>query len=111
MNSYGLMGSLTAKDGKGPELAGILLQAAEILATTAGCYQYIVAQDSAIPERIWITEIWSSKQAHADSLKLDNIRELIRGAMPLIAEPPVPGIETKPLGGVSTKIDFTANHI
>lgn len=101
MNYYGLIGKLKAKQGKGHELADILLEAANMLENAPGCYQYMVAQAQQAPEDIWITEIWSSRAAHDASLKLDGVGQLIQKAMPLIAEPPGPGTETYPLGGVN----------
>ncbi|WP_439484348.1 putative quinol monooxygenase [Cyclobacterium plantarum] len=104
MNYYGLIGNLKAKKDKGAELLAVLLDAATILQEAKGCRQYIVAHEKAHPEMVWITEIWDSKELYSESLKLKGVKELIQKAMPLIAEPPKPGVETQPIGGVGKSI-------
>lgn len=101
MNKYGLIGHLMAKKGKGLELGKLLLEAADALRELPGCYQYVIAVEELTPDRIWVTEIWESKDAHDRSLQLESIREVIQKAMPLIAEAPNLGVQTTTLGGVA----------
>lgn len=92
---YGLIGQMKAAAGKRAELASILLDGT---AAMPGCLSYIVAEDSADADALWITEVWDSKQSHADSLKLPAVQAAIAKGRPLIA-----GFgsrtETVPLGG------------
>jgi quinol monooxygenase YgiN len=67
-------GKLTAKPGKGHELAQILLEAAADLEADPGCELYIVNREAASPDVVWVTELWRSK---AD---LDASIERIRGS-------------------------------
>lgn len=106
MNKYGLIGHLVAKEGEGQELGKLLLKAAELLKKNADCHQYIVAVEKLNPDRIWVTEIWSSKDAHDKSLQLESVREIIQRAMPLIVQAPDLGVETKPMGGVAKPLGF-----
>jgi quinol monooxygenase YgiN len=82
---YGLHGKLIAVDGARDPLAGILLEAAEALRRNPDCRLYVVhvAEDDA--NGIWVTEAWTSQQAHDDSLQPDEVRALIARARPLIA--------------------------
>jgi quinol monooxygenase YgiN len=67
-------GKLTAKPGKGAELAQILLDAASDLESDPSCELYIVNREAGSPDVIWVTELWRSK---AD---LDASIERIRGS-------------------------------
>lgn len=83
-NLYGLTGKFKTKPGKGSEMVAILLQAAEGVKAAKGCHLYIVCQDAANPDIIWVFETWDSKEDHDNSLKLPGTPEMIAKAMPLI---------------------------
>jgi quinol monooxygenase YgiN len=93
---YGLIGQMKAAPGKRDELAAIL---AEGTGGMPGCLSYIVAKDAADADALWITEVWTDKEAHAASLKLLAVQAAITKARPIIA-----GFghrfETIPVGGV-----------
>ena len=92
---HGLIGSFTAKPGQRDALLAILLENVGVL---PGCHSYVVAEDPAEPDRIWITEVWDSAESHRASLALPAVKDAIARAMPLIA-----GFgqhtETRPIGG------------
>jgi quinol monooxygenase YgiN len=92
---YGLIGQMKAAPGKRAELAAILLDGTSAM---PGCLSYIIAEDMADADALWITEVWDGKQSHDDSLKLPAVQAAIARGRPLIA-----GfgsrIETVPLGG------------
>jgi quinol monooxygenase YgiN len=92
---YGLIGKMTAQPGKRDALATILLNG---VAGMPGCLSYVIANDPAHADLIWITEVWESKEAHAASLQLPSVRDAITKGRPLIA-----GMErvaeTSPVGG------------
>jgi quinol monooxygenase YgiN len=92
---YGLIGKMTAVEGKRDELVGLLLENA---ATMAGCLSYVVATDPADANAIWITEAWDSQASHDASLTLESVRATITKARPLIAGF-APGTVTTPVGG------------
>lgn len=93
---YGLFGKLIAAPGKRDELIGYLLTGTGEM---PGCLIYVVARDPTEADAIWITEVWTDKQHHADSLKLPAVQAAIAKARPIIA-----GFgerfETVPVGGV-----------
>lgn len=92
---YGLIGKMTAVSGQRDALAGILLAGTGDM---PGCLSYVVAQDPADPDALWITEVWESQASHQASLKLPAVQEAISKGRPLIA-----GfsnrVETTPIGG------------
>lgn len=79
---YGLVGQMKAAPGKRGELVGLLLEGTGAM---PGNLAYIVAEDLADPDSIWITEVWSSKAGHEASLSLPAVQQTIARARPLIA--------------------------
>jgi quinol monooxygenase YgiN len=92
---YGLIGKMTAVDGKRDELVAILVEG---VAGMPGCLSYVVATDPADASAIWITEAWDSKASHDASLSLPAVRAAIAKGRPLIASFG-DGTVTTPVGG------------
>lgn len=92
---YGLIGSMTAVEGKRDELMKILLDG---VSGMPGCISYVVAKDPKDANGIWITEVWDSKESHAASLKLPSVQAAIAKGKPLIAKFGSYN-ETEPVGG------------
>jgi quinol monooxygenase YgiN len=93
---YGLIGRMKAVAGKRGELAAILLDGTTQM---RGCLSYIVAEDPADPDALWITEVWESEADHKASLTLPAVKEAIAKGRPLIASFDEHHA-TRPLGGV-----------
>lgn len=91
---YGLIGQLKAVPGKRAELVAILLEAS---AAMEGNLLYLVAEDLADPDLIWITEVWRTRTDHANSLKPAAVQAAITRARPLIAGFGLRA-ETRPVG-------------
>jgi quinol monooxygenase YgiN len=94
---YGMIGKMKARPGQRAALAAILGEGAGIM---PGCLNYIVAEDLADADALWITEIWDSKAAHDASLALPQVKDAIRRGRPLIAGFEL-GAELRPLSGVA----------
>ena len=92
---YGLIGKMTAVDGQRDALVAILLEG---VAGMPGCLSYVVAEDPASADTLWITEVWDSKESHAASLQLPSVRAAIARGRPLIAGFG-DGVVTRPVGG------------
>ncbi|WP_238345906.1 putative quinol monooxygenase [Luteimonas saliphila] len=92
---YGLIGKVRAVTGQRDALIAILLDG---VSDMPGCLSYVVAQDPADADAIWVTEVWDSQASHKASLSLPSIKDAISRGRPLIA-----GfdqyIETVPVGG------------
>jgi quinol monooxygenase YgiN len=93
---YGLIGRITANSGKRAELAAALLEATPGM---PGCLSYIVANDAADPDALWVTEVWTDREHHQASLYLPAVQAAIAKGRPLIAAFS-DRHETTPLGGV-----------
>ena len=93
---FGTIGRLKATPGQRDALAVILASGSGEM---AGCISYIVAEDLADADALWVTEIWESKDAHQASLSLPAVREAIAKGRPLIAGFDS-GAQTRPISGV-----------
>ena len=93
---YGLIAKMRAIPGKREQLIAVLVEGT---ATMPGCYSYLVAQDQADENTIWVTEVWDSEASHDASLSLPAVKDTIAQAKPMVA-----GFEkiatTNPVGGV-----------
>lgn len=92
---YGRIGSFSAQPGKRDELIALMTAS---VGDMPGCLSYVVARDTADPDRIWVTEVWDTRDSHKASLQLPSVAETIKQAMPLIATFGEQ-IETDPVGG------------
>lgn len=92
---YGLIGKMTAAEGKRDELIAVLLQGTKDM---PGCLGYVVAKDPADENAVWVTEVWEDQASHKASLALPAVREAIAKGKPLIAKFDQRVI-TEPVGG------------
>ena len=63
---YGLIVKLTSASGCRAELIEVL--GGDDSHTIPGCLSFIVAEDSADEDVLWITEVWDSEASHKASL-------------------------------------------
>lgn len=96
---YGLIGQMLAAPGKRDELLAIL---GEGTGDMPGCLSYVIAKDPANADALWITEVWTDKDAHAASLKLPAVQAAIAKARPIITGFPQ-HFETIPVSGHGLK--------
>jgi quinol monooxygenase YgiN len=95
--TYGLLNKLTAKPGKRDEVVGILLESGKLLDDPA-CLMYMVSESVDDPDVIWVTDLWTSKDKHAEALRTPELRPFVERAMPLLEGMPEQ-IEIRPAGG------------
>jgi quinol monooxygenase YgiN len=96
---YGMIGKMTARAGQRDALAAILIEG---VAAMPGCLSYVVANDPADGNVLWITEVWESKDAHDRSLTLPSVRAAIIKGRPMIAAMETVA-ETNPVGGAGLR--------
>lgn len=94
------MGKLAAIAGKREYLASIMRKASESVARLEGCLLYVVFEDLNDKDFLWITEIWTSKNAHDMSLQDDSVKSTIAEAMPYIDASKLSRVELLPLFGI-----------
>jgi quinol monooxygenase YgiN len=92
---YGLIGKMTAAEGKRDALIAILLEGTKDM---PGCLSYVVAKDPADTTSIWVTEVWQDRASHDASLSLPAVRKAIAKGKPLIAKFDE-GVTTEPVVG------------
>ena len=90
-------GKARAREGRGRELADLLLAAADDLESDPGCELYLVNRQAGEPDLIWVTELWRS-QADLDA-SLERIRgsDDVAAAMALVDDWEM--VELELLGG------------
>lgn len=96
---YGLIGQMLAAPGKRDELLAILGEGTNDM---PGCLSYVIAKDPTNVDALWITEVWTDKDAHAASLKLPSVQAAIAKGRPIIAGFPQ-RFETIPVTGHGLK--------
>lgn len=79
---YGLIGQMMAQPGQRAALVAILTEGTGDM---PGNIAYLIGEDSANADAIWIVELWDSKESHAASLKLPGVQAAIAKGRPLIA--------------------------
>ena len=93
---FGTITRIKAIAGKRDALAAILASGSGEI---PNCISYLVAEDLADADALWITEIWESKQVRQASLSLPAVRKALGKGTPLIAE--VDRVaQTRPISGV-----------
>lgn len=80
---YGLIVKLTSAPGRREEL--IEMMGGEDSDRVPGCLSFIVAEDSADKDVLWITEVWESQASHEASLAAPPAKESFKDADTLIA--------------------------
>ena len=96
-NLYGLIGQMKATPGKRAELAGYLREGTQHM---PGNRLYLIGEDLADPDSLWITEVWDTAEAHLASLQLPDVKQAIAKSRPIIAGFGT-RIEIKPVGGLA----------
>jgi len=79
---YGLIVKLTTIPGKREEMIEILKGSAHGM---PGCISYVVAEDPADENVLWVTEVWDTVESHDASLTLPAVAAAIPLAKPLVA--------------------------
>ena len=92
---HGMIGKMTAVEGKRDELIAILLESTKAM---PGCLSYIVAKDPSDANAVWISEVWEDQASHKASLALPAVKGAITKGKPLIAKVGQSTV-TEPVGG------------
>lgn len=79
---YGLIGQIKAVPGQRDALIKVLIAG---VSGMPGCRSYIVAQDAADADAIWVTEVWVDEASHKASLSMPSVQNAIKIGRPMIA--------------------------
>ncbi|NYJ15623.1 putative quinol monooxygenase [Nesterenkonia sandarakina] len=81
--TFANVGTLGVAPGAKEEVVAILTRHNAEL-ERAGCLLYEVGVSEEHPETVFVAELWTSAEAHRESLRLPAVRALIAEAMPLL---------------------------
>jgi quinol monooxygenase YgiN len=98
MDRFALHGKFVAQPGERDALVEVLLDAANLLEEVPACHLYIVNVPEDDPDAVWVTEVWSSAEAHSASLQDERVQAIVKRGRPLIADMPQQ-VKLKSLGG------------
>ena len=93
---WGMIGKIKAQPGQRAALAAVLTAGS---GTMPGCLGYVVSEDLADADALWVTEYWDSKASHDASLSLPAVKDAIAKGRPLIAGFER-GAELRPISGL-----------
>ena len=98
MSKFGMHGKFLAHPGQRDALVSYLLEAVAGLQDVEDCLLYIVNVSPTEPDAVWVTEVWTSKEAHRAFVSPDEFKASIVPGMALIAGMGE-RIEVVPMGG------------
>ncbi|NLS08487.1 antibiotic biosynthesis monooxygenase [Nesterenkonia sp. MY13] len=81
--TFANVGTLETQPGQREAVVAILTRSNPQLAE-AGCLHYEVGTSDEKPDTVFVTELWTSAEAHQASLQLPSVRGAIAEAMPLL---------------------------
>jgi quinol monooxygenase YgiN len=96
--AYALLNKLTARPGKRGEVVDILIESGNLFHDNPACVLYLVTEAADDPNLIWVVDLWTSEEAHAEALKAPELRPYVEKAMPLLEGMPEQ-IEVRAVGG------------
>ena len=83
-----LLNRLTARPG----------QRQRLFDDNPACVLYLVSESADDPNLVWVIDLWTSQEAHAEALKAPQLRPFVEQAMPLLEGAPEQ-LEVRPVGG------------
>jgi quinol monooxygenase YgiN len=81
--TFANVGRLETKPGQRDAVLSILVRPMAGL-KEAGCLLYEVGVNDAVPDTVFVCELWESPEAHRASLELESVQAAIEEAMPLL---------------------------
>src|SRR5919106_1152076 len=96
--TYALLNKLTAKQDQRPRVVEILLESGRLFDDNPACLLYLVSESTDDPNLVWVIDLWTSREAHAEALKAPELQPFVEQAMPLLEGMPEQ-IEVRPVGG------------
>jgi quinol monooxygenase YgiN len=96
--THALHNRLTALPGQRDRVIGILLESGKLFDDNPACLLYLVSESIVDPDVIWVTDLWTSEQEHAQALARPELKPFIAEATSLLAGRPEQ-IKIRPVGG------------
>ena len=88
MSKHGLIDVLTCAPEDQDKLFDLLIHIAQHLENIDDCLYFVISKEVNNPSKIWVTELWTSKEAHDQSLADagSHIHDVISEAMTLVTD-------------------------
>jgi quinol monooxygenase YgiN len=67
--NYALLNRLTAQAGKRQQVVEILLKSGKLFDDNPACLLYLVSESRDDPDEIWVVDLWTDEEEHAEALK------------------------------------------
>lgn len=96
--AFALLNQLTTKPGQRDRVVAVLLESGRLFDDNLACILYLVSESADDPNLVWVVDLWTSKEAHAEALKAPELRPYVEQAMPMLEGMPKQ-IEIRPVGG------------
>ncbi|HKE98697.1 MAG TPA: putative quinol monooxygenase [Actinomycetes bacterium] len=93
-----LINRLTTKPGKRRQVVDILLESGRLFDDNPACRLYLVGESTDDPDLVWVLDLWTSQEAHAEALKAPELQPFVKQALPLLEGMPEQ-LEVRPAGG------------
>lgn len=87
MSKHGRIDMLTCAPEDQDKLFDILTHIAKHTDTEDDCIFFVISKDDDKPDKIWVTELWTSKEAHDQALaNATHLHGLLERAMALVTD-------------------------
>jgi quinol monooxygenase YgiN len=80
---HGFHATMTAQPGKGDELIELLLNAPSL--PNRDCVVFLVGRSASNPDIVYVTEGWTSQQAHSTFFATEQAQAFVAKLQPLLA--------------------------
>jgi quinol monooxygenase YgiN len=81
--NHGFHAAMTAQPGKGDEVIETLLNAPSL--SNEDCVVFLVSRSAGNPDLVYVTEGWTSEQAHSSFFATEPAQALVARLQPLLA--------------------------
>jgi quinol monooxygenase YgiN len=85
---FALLNRLTAKPGQRDRVVKILVESGKLFDDNPACRLYLVAESADDRDLIWVADLWTSEEAHAEALRAAEMRPFVEECMPLLEGAP-----------------------
>ena len=72
-----LLNRLTAKPGQRQRVVEILLESGRLFDDNPACLLYLVSEAVDEPDVVWVVDLWTDEEAHAEALKAPELRPFV----------------------------------
>ena len=92
----GLISQFVTRLDQRDELIDILVSGTKAM---PGRLSYVIAEDAARADAVWVTEVWTDSESHAASLRLPMVQDALKKGRPMMTGMGV-RIMTRPVAGI-----------